>query len=1288
MATEVIRISRNDKPVIRADKDAQKLLASKPDEELINKWFLGTEKRYTPAERDAIVATLKEKKLFPDNWMHERERSSGLYPDIQDPTFGAQLYRKQEFYETRAVAIASLEGTDPCSAAAEGVFEVSPTQRLVSRFLNPATPYNGLLLFHGVGVGKTCSAVRVAEEYLKVYPTSKVFIVVPQAISAGFRRTIFDIGRLKRDGNQWISNQCTGMTYPDLAMAELLRKTKKGADFSIEEMSDVIDKKVRERYFRFGYLQFANWIMKQLKAVPSHLTGEERTKAENDMLSKLFSDKLVIIDEAHNLRDVGFGSSAAMVAASNNSGGDGDGEEDDPAVAAEDRAGGKKLTPLIKRIVKFAEGMRLLLMSATPMYNKASEIAHLLNLLIVNDTKDDSPKGLLNDIFAKDGTLKKGGDVMIRAYSQRYVSYMRGENPYTFPLRLRPSTSKPMSWPTTQKIGEKEKPIALSKEVKDIIDALPIVHITPKKDSPMETRLVKVLSEAKEDDFKADTWVHLDICNIVYPNGLYGHSGWDSYFEDVQMAAEGMRYRSFNWRPEDDDVANVDAIFSRANLASCAPKMSAVLDKLQNSTGINFIYSRYVKAGILPLAIAMEREGWTRVFSSAEGHPLYTGRDARVPRQCALCSRKENNHAASGHEFTPACYILLTGDFLLTPNFADSLNYATRWPSTDLMAPYGSKVKAILGSQITTEGLDLKCIRSIHILDPWYHLNRIEQIIGRGIRFCSHSDLPTHLRNCLIYMYALSLVNVETPDLHAYRISAGKARAIGNIQREMKIAAMDCNLNIQGLVIRGAPPRRIVDSEGNVIEQYNIDDKKYSSTCDYMDQCVYECSPPAKAEEEKNSKTYTYNDAQKRLAEREHRLKQVFSQEDVAFPIEMIRKTIYGDMPWEIVSRALTHILESPAFEIKRADGLRGRLILQNGYLIFQPTGVRSRQIPLAYRYAKAYAVLPRRSFQPRRGTILGMPEVSKVTTEEEAKPKAEAGPVSDPIAAFNTWLTDVDKALNLSKSGDKAVIKLWNPQTTNLQAKAWGWLLFHFRGVPEIRKAAAQYFVDSIWKSNDRRAVLEKIIREGRGGMKAEMLEALDKDLFTLTEIAGFKWVNSTSFELESYCLNEAAFDVCPSSYEPIIATKMGKAVDVKAGCGDIFGFYVPRKDGTLVFKSLDKTSSKRILGAVGADCSVASDLGGHRGRVRQIQTLIKSTSSDLAKLVIQDEDSDVARNTKGRAGRQADFDFKHIDDLSHIQVCAYMETLLRLMDYKKYRGDRWFLNAVEASRAGLKGR
>ena len=1306
MATEVIRLS-NGQPVLRVDRDVKKLLDKKSDKELLENYFLGKKtelvkvpgkrnpekvvSEYSAAERNTLTSLLVDKQLFPETWMHDRESKSGLYPDIQDPKFGVQLYNKQEFYEARAAAISAMEGTEPCSSSVESVFEISPIQKLVSRFLNPLTPYHGLLLFHGVGVGKTCSAVRVAEEYLKHLPYSKVFIVVPQAIASGFKRTIFDSSKLRQVDGSWVSSQCTGMIYPDMALQELSAKGRQ--DFNMEEVSDIIDKKIRERYHRFGYLQFANWIQRQLKGVPSHLEDEEKERAENAILEKLFSDKLIIIDEAHNLRDV-------ATTLSTDTEDDEIEEEEETTGAGDDQIGGKRLTPLLKRIVKFAEGLRLLLMTATPMYNKAAEIRHLLNILILNDVKDERSKKLIGDIFTKDGTLKKGGDLIIRKNSQKYVSYMRGENPYTFPLRLRPSSAKPMVWPKIQKVGSKEKQIVIEEAHKEILEALPLIHVLPRENSAIHERLLQVLREGKQEDFKAETWVHLDICNIVYPNGFYGHTGWDSYFKDTMQAGDGVKYRAFTWSnaEEDEDIKSVDDIFGLSVIKDYAPKMGVLLERLQASTGISFVYSRYVKAGILPLAVALERMGWTRVFTSGEARPIFVS--DKVARQCAFCDKKENTHkGVKGHAFAPACYVMLTGDITLTPSFADTLSYASRWTDKDLMAPLGGRVKAILGSQITTEGLDLKCVRSIHILDPWYHLNRIEQIIGRGIRFCSHGDLPPPMRNCLIYMYALTLAKVETPDLHAYRISAMKAKSIGMVQREMKIGAFDCNLNIAGLLVRGPKPRKLIDAEGRVVDEitdsegkankaYDIRDeaKPYSSICDYMEKCEYECSPKvAEESEKKDMKTYTYSDAQWRLAQKEAILKKLFAEKDIAFPIEMVRKQVYGDLPWEIVSQAFVRILEDPSFRITRKDGFEGRLILQNGYLLFQPVGVRAKQIPLAYRYSRVYNFLPRSTVLPRRGSILGLAEPAP--TNELTEEDAVAVVMNDPVTSFVAWMKEVDAALARSAAGNPAVIKSWSPPevTTTYHSKAWGWLLFHFRSIPTIRRAAAEFWVDRAWTSVERKQVLERI---NESGLPKDLVQALSKDVFTVAEITGYKMVNLTSFALESFCLQNGAYETCPSSYDSIIDTKMGKPVDVKTGTGDLFGFLVPRKDSTVVFKTLDKANSKRIMGAVGADCSVARDLGGHRGRVRDIQTIIRAIAPDLKNLMIPDEDSDAARDTKGRPARQENFNFKHIDDLSHIFVCIYMETLLRLMDYKQYNKLRWFLNAVEAARAGLKGR
>ena len=48
----------------------------------------------------------------------------------------------------------------------------------------------------------------------------------------------------------------------------------------------------------------------------------------------------------------------------------------------------------------------------------------------------------------------------------------------------------------------------------------------------------------------------------------------------------------------------------------------------------------------------------------------------------------------------------------------------------------------VLISQAGSEGLDFKYLRQVHIMEPWFHLSKLEQIVGRGIRSCSHKNLP------------------------------------------------------------------------------------------------------------------------------------------------------------------------------------------------------------------------------------------------------------------------------------------------------------------------------------------------------------------------------------------------------------------------------------------------------------------------------------------------------------------------------------------------------------------
>ena len=72
------------------------------------------------------------------------------------------------------------------------------------------------------------------------------------------------------------------------------------------------------------------------------------------------------------------------------------------------------------------------------------------------------------------------------------------------------------------------------------------------------------------------------------------------------------------------------------------------------------------------------------------------------------------------------------------------------------------------------EGLDFKFIRQVHILEPWYNMNRIEQIIGRGVRNLSHCLLPFEERNVEIYMHGSVLEEKkdhEPVDIYIYTLA-------------------------------------------------------------------------------------------------------------------------------------------------------------------------------------------------------------------------------------------------------------------------------------------------------------------------------------------------------------------------------------------------------------------------------------------------------------------------------------------------------------------------------------
>ena len=76
----------------------------------------------------------------------------------------------------------------------------------------------------------------------------------------------------------------------------------------------------------------------------------------------------------------------------------------------------------------------------------------------------------------------------------------------------------------------------------------------------------------------------------------------------------------------------------------------------------------------------------------------------------------------------------------------------------EIVDAYNSgEVPIILGSGSASEGLDLKNTRLIQLLEPYWNNSKLDQVIGRGIRYKSHEDLPPEDRNVKVQRFVSTL---------------------------------------------------------------------------------------------------------------------------------------------------------------------------------------------------------------------------------------------------------------------------------------------------------------------------------------------------------------------------------------------------------------------------------------------------------------------------------------------------------------------------------------------------
>jgi hypothetical protein len=1182
------------------------------------------------AERDRILKELQRRDLFPSSALSKWEYESGAYPDTRDPEFLQKLLAKREFAES--LQTTWKPRTDPCED--DSTFEVTPVQRFVSNFMSPKTPYMSALLFHGVGVGKTCAAVQIIEAWLETYPRNEVFLVAPPTIQQGFFRTIFDIKKVTLgQGNEPnTASQCTGVTY--------MKLTNTLYERDLNKIEKAVNKAIRRRYKVFGYISFANFIRDTLKGIPTEASEELKAELKKKKIRAKFSGKLLIVDEAHNLRDIV--------------------EEDDKATGGKseesDSAGGKILTPYLRDVLMYSEGMKFCMLTATPMYNTYKEIIFMLNMLLMNDKQATITEA---DIFDKEGNITEKGNKMLSYISQRYVSFMRGENPISFPVRLFPENVPTLtSYPTSNPRGT-----AIPEDEKVFYEHLPIVPITLTGDT---LKASLAFMNALPPGGKGLSTVALEKLihagNFIVPatDETAGDSidafrartdinGLGTVFNRESSGGE-VRYRA---KPE------IGAKWlALGELNKYSAKFEFLINRIRTAEGCIFAYTRFVNGGALPLALALEANGYTP-YGRKSGL-LANGPQTPGGKQCALCPRREKEHGNANHNFTPAYYGLLTGDIALSPRNEQTIRAQREFDNAE-----GAKIKIMIGSQIASEGVDLRFIRETHVIDSWFHLNKTEQILGRAIRFLSHCALPKEKRNNTVYLYAAQLppseYSRETADLYSYRIGFKKAVLVGRVTRTMKIAALDCNLNNQAIVIKGQPPVTEIDAQGKVRDDVDINDMPFTAVCDWIETCEYDCKPKIDVKALTiDDSTYDEFAARWRVNRMKERLRALFAEQPYYQSEDLWN--VFSDVPRLAIVDLLTEIVDNKNFQVAHGD-LTGYIRYCNGYYIFQPNVYLDLSIPLAIRVAK---------FPIKRDLYAPLEyEMPEIVEEEEAKENTTET-IEDVWSAITEWVQRLStsvKYINPPGELEQRLIQvshddaeLMEKYRQILEMVEWFHTSFQKSSAknPEaFRQTLLFYFWDQ-WLT-----VEEQMFLVYSTGLNVQ--ELIKENQYSLGRILVNRFMDPKTGEIQfmceggKACLKSVVDDIKRDSAEPLRAFSLNIRTT-----GDPYGFLVP-KNGDVVFKSAEPPYEGGKVGR-GKECGNVSTMTGHIANLIQIGDILKAagkTDFDLNRGVVLG-----SRKIKNST-----------------RACTLIELLIRYLDADKIQGKRWFFRPVQAFYTGHKG-
>ncbi len=810
------------------------------------------------------------------------------------------------------------ESSLSCDRPLDSKFTLLTHQKIVRDYLNLYTPYRGLILYHGLGSGKTCSSIAIAEG---MKSDKQVIVMTPASLRMNYLQELkncgdtmyrknqywefIPIGAKGEEDNQLIKTLSSVLNIrPDFIRknggAWLVNVTKTS---NYDELSPD-QKKLLD-------LQINEMIVHKYKFISYNGLRENHLRdLTQDYSINPFDNKVIIIDEAHNFVS---------------------------------RIVNKLKRPesLSMRLYEYllsAENCRIVLLTGTPMINYPNEIAILFNILrgyiktwtipikmkvagrklnkeelvkifekfdildyldykprtgmltvtknpfgFINVNKEGLYKGVTNfkinnrgdvddskfiglltyilnqnDIEVVSSNIQvdtyKALDDSLDSFQTRFIdpstgniknanllkkrilglsSYFRSAQEQLMPSYDKDTDFKVIKIPMSNfqfgvyeqaRIQERRVAKSAAKKKKkqtgddvytDAVSSYRIFSrafcnfVFPENRRPMPQDgqdITGVLKGTADEDIldaisvrekidNPDGIFELDDADILESEAKNERS--DDYAERIQTE---MKYLE----------ENASRYLTPKGLETYSPKFLNVLENLKDPEfrGLHLIYTQFrTIEGIGVLKLILDANGFTQFKIKKNEAGIWQLAIPEKERGLPTYALYTGTESDEEKEIIRNIYNSKWG------NVPDYLTSELSRISTNNF--YGEIIKILMITASGAEGIDLKNTRYVHLIEPYWHPVRTEQVIGRARRICSHQDLPPELRTVNVFLYLMTFTedqlsgdgaielklndgskfNADIPvtsDEALYEISVIKERISTQLLNSVKEASMDC----------------------------------------------------------------------------------------------------------------------------------------------------------------------------------------------------------------------------------------------------------------------------------------------------------------------------------------------------------------------------------------------------------------------------------------------------------------------------------------------------------------